>query len=107
MENHVRINHTLDQIIGEKYSGIMRRKILRSDTCLLCEYEPRSVKDGLENEDWIVAMNEEIEKIEKNKTLIFVPRPKDKNFIGTKWVIKNKVNEKGEVKRNKERLVCN
>ena len=37
-------------------------------TCLLDEFEPRSVKDALENESWIEAMNEEIEKIEKNKT---------------------------------------
>ena len=37
-------------------------------TCLLAEFEPRSVKDALENEIWIEAMNEEIEQIEKNKT---------------------------------------
>jgi len=35
-----------------------------------------------------------------------VPRPKGKNVIGTKWVFKNKVNEDGEVIRNKARLVC-
>ena len=50
-------------------------------------------------------MNEEIEQIEKNKTWTLVPRPKDKNVIGTKWVFRNKLNEKGEVSRNKERLV--
>ena len=27
-------------------------------------------------------------------------------MIGTKWVFKNKLNEKGEVTRNKEKLVC-
>ena len=31
-------------------------------------------------------MNKEIEHIEKNKTLSLVPKPKDKNVIGTKWV---------------------
>jgi hypothetical protein len=51
-------------------------------------------------------MNEELDKIEKNKTWELVPRPKDKNVIGTKWVFKNKVNEDGEVIRNKARLVC-
>ena len=51
-------------------------------------------------------MNEEIEKIEKNKTWTLVPRPKDKNVIGTKWVFKNKLNEDGQVSRNKARLVC-
>ena len=29
-------------------------------------------------------MNEEIEHIEKNQTWTLVPRPKDKNIIGTK-----------------------
>ena len=32
--------------------------------------------------------------------------PEDKNIIGTKWVFKNKLNEDGEVCRNKARLVC-
>ena len=31
-------------------------------------------------------MNEEIDKIEKNNTQTRVPRPKDKNVIGTKWI---------------------
>ena len=51
-------------------------------------------------------MNEEIEKIEKNKTQTLVRRPKDKNVIGIKWVFRNKLNEDGEVSRNKARLVC-
>ena len=49
---------------------------------------------------------EEIEQIEKNKTWTLVPRPVDKNVIGTKWVFRNKLDENGEVTRNKERLVC-
>ena len=35
-----------------------------------------------------------------------VPRLVDKNAIGTKWVFKNKMNEQGEVIKNKARLVC-
>jgi hypothetical protein len=35
-----------------------------------------------------------------------VPRPKDKNVIDTKWVYRNKLNEYGEVTRNKDSLVC-
>ena len=47
-----------------------------------------------------------IEKIEKNIAWTLVPRPKDKNVIGTKWVFRNKLSEDGKVSRNKARLVC-
>ena len=50
-------------------------------------------------------LEEELEKIEKNNTLELVPRPNDKNIIGTKWIFKNKLNENGEVIRNKARLI--
>eukprot|EP00253_Pinus_taeda_P004170 PITA_04170 len=51
-------------------------------------------------------MDEELEQIKKNNTWELVPRPTYKNVIGTKWVFKNKLNENGEVVRNKEILVC-
>jgi hypothetical protein len=51
-------------------------------------------------------MNEELDQIEKNDTWELVPRPKNKNVIDTKWVFKNKLNEYGQVTRNKARLVC-
>ena len=34
-----------------------------------------------------------------------VPKPKGFNIIGTKWVFRNKMNEQGEVIRNKARLI--
>jgi hypothetical protein len=51
-------------------------------------------------------MDEELDQIEKNDTWELVPRPKNKNVIGTKWVFRNKLNEYGQVTRNKDRLVC-
>jgi hypothetical protein len=51
-------------------------------------------------------MDEELEQIDKNETWELVPRPKNKNVIGTKWVFRNKLNEDGQGTRNKVRLVC-
>eukprot|EP00253_Pinus_taeda_P024914 PITA_24914 len=51
-------------------------------------------------------MEEELKQIENNNTWELVPRPIDKNVIGTKWIFKNKLNENGDVVRNKARLVC-
>eukprot|EP00253_Pinus_taeda_P020280 PITA_20280 len=57
-------------------------------------------------EKTVQAMDEELEQIEKNDTWELVPRCHDKNIIGMKWIIKNKLNENGEVISNKARLVC-
>jgi hypothetical protein len=51
-------------------------------------------------------MEEELNQIQKNETWELVPRPKDKNGIGTKSVFRNKLNKDGHVTRNKARLVC-
>jgi hypothetical protein len=51
-------------------------------------------------------MDEELDQIEKNDTWEFVPRPKNKNVIDTKWVSRNKLNEYGQVTRNKAIFLC-
>lgn len=55
---------------------------------------------------WMDSIIEELQQIEKNKTWELVPRPEDKNIIGTKWVYRNKMNEEGKNVRNKARLAC-
>ena len=40
-------------------------------------------------------MSEELDQIEKNYTWESVPRPHDKNVIGTKWIFKTRLNENG------------
>ena len=105
IERYFRKHHAPNQIIGDKCNGTMTKNKLKG-TCLLAKFEPRNIKDILDNEIWVESMNEEIEQIEKNKNWTLVPRPKDKNIIGTKWVFRNKLNEDGKVSRNKERLVC-
>ena len=68
--------------------------------------EPKIFVEASKDEYWIKAMNEELDQIEKNWIWELVPRPKYKNVVGTKWIFKNKVNEDGQIIRNKERLIC-
>jgi hypothetical protein len=72
----------------------------------LSKIEPKNFIEASEDKHWIDAMEEELNQIEKNETWELVPRPKDKNVIGTKWVFRNKLNEDGQVIRNKKILVC-
>jgi hypothetical protein len=46
-----------------------------------------------------------LDQIDKNDTWELVPRPKNKNVIGTKCVFRYKLNEDGQVTRNNARLV--
>ena len=83
----------------------MTRNRLRTESCLLSKIEARTMNDALQDDDWYKTMKEEIEKIEKNKTWTLVSRLADKNVIGTKWVFRKELDENGEIKRNKARLV--
>ena len=59
LEKYVRRHHAPNQIIGDKSEGTMTRKL--KGTCLLSDFEPRNVRNALDNDSWVEAMNEEIE----------------------------------------------
>ena len=105
--HHIHKNHPPKLIIGEKGVGIetiSRRKdhILEpGNMSLLYKVEPSRFEESRNDEHLIKAMEEELYQIEKNETWDLVPRPKDKNVIGTKWDFRSKLNEYGQVTRNK------
>lgn len=104
---YVRLNHSKDQIIGNKFQGVMTRgRLANEEVCLISQIETTSINEECEDKYWIKAMEDELEQIERNNSWSLVPRPKDKNVIGTKWVFRNKLNEDCMVIRNKARLVC-
>jgi hypothetical protein len=59
----------------------------------------------LQDLDWVLAMQEELNNFKRNEVWSLVPRPKQ-NVVGTKWVFRNKQDEHGVVTRNKARLVA-
>jgi hypothetical protein len=62
------------------------------------------VEQALEDPDWIIAKEEELNNFKRNEVWELVPRPK-KNVIGTKWVFRNKQDEFSVVTKNKARLI--
>lgn len=67
--------------------------------------EPSCFREAAESQDWIDAMDKEMQSIEKNKTWEPVKPPARKKPIGLNWVFKLKRNSKGEVIKHKARLV--
>ena len=51
-------------------------------------------------------MQEKLEQFSRNDIGTLVTRPNPTNFIGTKWMFKNKIDEFGNIVRNKARLVA-
>ena len=62
-------------------------------------------EEALQDPDWVLAMQEELNNFKRNEVWSLVPRPKQ-NVVGTKWVFRNKQDEHGVVIRNKARLVA-
>jgi hypothetical protein len=106
----VQKNHPSDQIIRNKDVGVDTRRIIRSleqtHLALSSTIEPKGFEEASKDEFWNKAMDEELDQIDKNDTSKLVQRPKNKNVIGTKWAFINKLNEDGQVTRNKDRVVC-
>lgn len=76
-----------------------------SNSCFVSKFEPKNVKEALTDEFWINAMQEYLGQFKKNEVWDLVSRPEGMNVIGTRWIFKNKSDEKGVVTRNKVRLV--
>jgi hypothetical protein len=100
-------SHPEDLIIGNKDSP---RKIISSFRQehsmleLISMIEPASVDEALSGDGLLVAIQEELNQFQRNYVWDLVAKLPQKNIIRTKWVFKNKLNELGDVVRNKENL---
>nr|GEU69594.1 putative ribonuclease H-like domain-containing protein [Tanacetum cinerariifolium] len=118
-------DHPVSQIIGDLSSTTQTRsmsrvikeqgglsQIFNDDfhtcmfACFLSQEEPKRVHQALKDPSWIEAMQEELLQFKMQKVWILVDLPHGKKAIGTKWVYRNKKDERGIVVRNKARLVA-
>nr|GEX84812.1 putative ribonuclease H-like domain-containing protein [Tanacetum cinerariifolium] len=73
--------------------------------CFLSQEEPKKVHQARKDSSWIEAMQEELLQFKMQKVWVLVDLPKGKRAIGSKWVFRNKKDERGIVIRNKARPV--
>ena len=106
-----RVKDGLDpsNIVGPSNTGVKTRRQIEEEinyVCYVSSIEPKNIKSALLDDEWIVAMEEELNQFARNDVWYLVPRPKNVNVIGTKWIYKNKTDNDGNVVRNKARLVA-
>jgi hypothetical protein len=103
----VQWDHPIINILGNIEREVTTRSRL-SNFCAFYSFvsslEPLSAEQALEDPDWIISMEEELNNFKRNEVWELVPRPK-KNVIDTKWVFRNKQDEFGVITKNKARLV--
>nr|GFB00581.1 hypothetical protein [Tanacetum cinerariifolium]GFB06539.1 hypothetical protein [Tanacetum cinerariifolium] len=117
--------HPTSQIIGDLSSTTQTRSMTRGVrnqggisqmfnedfhtcmfACFLSQDEPKRIHQALKDPSWIEAMQEELLQFKIHKVWILVDLPYGKRAISTKWVYRNKKDERGIVVRNKARLVA-
>ncbi|GKB77342.1 retrovirus-related pol polyprotein from transposon TNT 1-94 [Tanacetum coccineum] len=99
-------DHPLDQVIGDLQSATQTRGMLKNLEGHGFIKEPKKVIHALKDPSWIEAMQEELLQFKLQEVWTLVDLPNGKRAIGTKWVFRNKKDERGIVIRNKARLVA-
>ncbi|KAJ9545833.1 hypothetical protein OSB04_025540 [Centaurea solstitialis] len=109
-------NHPASQVIGDVASPMITRKQSREAgyvnthsgmlPCFLSQNEPKKVLDAMKDPSWIEAMQEELLQFVLQHVWDLVDLPKGHRVIGTKWIFRNKTDERGIVIKNKARLVA-
>ncbi|GKA15542.1 putative ribonuclease H-like domain-containing protein [Tanacetum coccineum] len=95
-------DHPVEQIIGDLNSAPQTRRMTKN----LEEHEPKKVIHASKDPSWIEAMQEEVLQFKLQEVWTLVDLLNRKRAVGTKWVFRNKKDERGIVIKNKARLVA-
>ncbi|GJR48250.1 putative ribonuclease H-like domain-containing protein, partial [Tanacetum coccineum] len=129
LNTRIHKDHPIENVIGDVKSSVQTRRMTKPtseqeflsavyeqkthDTlntclyaCFLSQIEPTSIAKALSDSSWVEAMQEELLQFKLQQVWILVDLPFGKRAIGTKWVFRNKKDERGIVIRNKARLVA-
>ena len=62
------LNHLTDQIIGSKEKGVMKRRRINEELCLISQVETKSVDEAIKDNHWMKTIEEELQHIIKIDT---------------------------------------
>jgi hypothetical protein len=104
------VDHPTSRIIGDINERTTRSRVRNnfhfSHDAFVATFEPKDIGHKLSDHNLVNSRHEELKNFERNQVWELVDPPPRCNPIGTKWVWKNKEGEKGEVVRNKSRIVA-
>nr|GEU99943.1 hypothetical protein [Tanacetum cinerariifolium] len=95
-------DHHVTQIISDLSTATQIRYMSR----MVKDQEPKRVHQALKDPSWIEAMQNELLQFKMQTVWVLVDLPNEKGAMGTKWVFRNKKDERGIVFRNKARLAA-
>ncbi|GJY61963.1 retrovirus-related pol polyprotein from transposon TNT 1-94 [Tanacetum coccineum] len=105
-------DHPLANMNGNPSQPVSTIKQLETDVVwcyfdpFLTSVEPKNLKEVMLESSRIEAMHEEIHEFERLQVWELVPYPDKVMLIKLKWIFKVKIDEFGEVLKNKARLVA-
>nr|GEU44259.1 retrovirus-related Pol polyprotein from transposon TNT 1-94 [Tanacetum cinerariifolium] len=105
-------DHPIDNAIGNPFRPVSTKKQLATDA-LRCLYnsvlsivEPKNFKSTITGDFWFQSMQDEIHEFDRLQVWEFVPQPNCVMIIALKWIYKVKLDEYGDILKNKAWLVA-
>ena len=83
--------------------------VFNLDENIILEDDPKDFMEAVNSSDadqWLQAMKEELDSINKNDVWDLVDLPKERKVIGCKWVLKKKLKVDGSLDKYKAKLVA-
>ncbi|GJU26119.1 putative ribonuclease H-like domain-containing protein [Tanacetum coccineum] len=105
-------SHPFDNISGNPSRPISTRKQLATDALwcfynsVLSKVEPKNFQSAVTKDCWFQAMQDEIHEFDRLDVWELVPPPDCAKIIALKWIYKVKLDEYGDVLKNKVRVVA-
>jgi hypothetical protein len=108
VHTNIQRDHPVDQILGDISKGVTTHSCIANffvHYSFVSSIESFRVEEALQDLDWVMVMQEEINNFKRNEVWSLVTHSKQ-NVVGAKWVFHNKQDEYVVVTRNKARLVA-
>ena len=82
----MRKNHPESQIIDDSIERVQTKAPLKlqGHATFISQIEPKHIDEAMQDENWVKAMQEELNQFQKNDVWKVVELPKDKKVVGAK-----------------------